>query len=197
MSIELVVGLGNHGRKYTMSRHNVGYLVAEKLADRHADQRWLKAKLCEVVSAHLGPRLVLAKPLTFMNRSGRAIEWLLELMEIEPRQMLVAVDDVDLPLGTLRLRRSGGPGTHNGLRDICSRVGTSFPRLRLGVRGIEPWEDLAAYVLSPFAESEIRLVPAVVKRAADAVEAVVRHGIDQAMNEYNRKIEDPKPDVGT
>ena len=191
MSIELVVGLGNHGRRYTMTRHNVGYLVAEELADRHADQRWLKADLCEVVSAHLGPRLVLAKPLTYMNHSGRAIEWLLELMEIEPRQMLVAVDDVELPLGTLRLRRSGSPGTHNGLRDICSRVGTSFPRLRLGVRGFEPWEDLAAYVLSPFAEREVQLVPGVISRAADAVEAVLRDGIDRAMSEYNRKPEEP------
>jgi PTH1 family peptidyl-tRNA hydrolase len=190
MSVELIVGLGNPGRRYKSTRHNIGCLVVDELARRHADARWIASKLCSLTSTRLLPRLILAKPVTFMNRSGGAVAWLLDLMEIEPTSMLVVVDDVELPLGALRLRRSGSAGTHNGLRDICARVGTSFPRLRLGVRGQEPWEDLADYVLSPFTNEETRLVPAIVSRAADAVEKTFRDGIDSAMSEFNRRAVD-------
>jgi PTH1 family peptidyl-tRNA hydrolase len=105
---------------------------------------------------------------------------------MSPESMLVVVDDIDLPLGSIRLRKSGGPGTHNGLRDLCDKVGDRFPRLRVGVRGAELSGDLADYVLSPFIGTESEAADGVVVRAADAVEAAVRGGFERAMNEFNR-----------
>jgi len=131
-------------------------------------------------------RILLSRPLTFMNRSGDAARWLLGEYGLTPESMLVVVDDVDLPLENLRLRRSGGPGTHNGLRDLCDEVGTGFPRLRVGVRGADMEGDLADYVLSPFADDEIEAAKGSVTRAADAVEAALRDGFESAMNAYNR-----------
>jgi PTH1 family peptidyl-tRNA hydrolase len=124
-----------------------------------------------------------------MNRSGEAVEWLLAQLGMSVTSMLVVVDDVDLPLGALRLRRSGGPGTHNGLRNVCERIGSDFLRLRLGVRGSDPWDDLAEYVLSPFeVDEESKLAP-MIGHAADAVEAVMQDGVELAMNRFNR-VED-------
>ncbi len=187
MRIHLVVGLGNPGAEYAASRHNVGFRVVDELTRRHQGAGWRTRCLSMVTQATLEVPVLLAKPLTYMNRSGQAVVRLLDHLEIEPPQMLVVVDDVDLPLGALRLRRSGGPGTHNGLRDICSTVGEEFPRLRVGVRGDAPWEDLADYVTSPFSAVEEELLGEVVARAADAVEAAVAHDLDRAMSEFNRR----------
>jgi PTH1 family peptidyl-tRNA hydrolase len=186
MSIELVIGLGNPGRRYIATRHNLGFRVADELVRRHGDADWARTRLVHITSTHLDPRLILAKPRTYMNRSGGAVEWLLEHLGFEPEQALVVVDDVELPFAGLRLRRSGGPGTHNGLRDICDRIGTSFPRLRLGVQGHDRWDDLAKYVLSPFTDDEEERVPDMISRAADAVVTAFRDGLDRAMSIYNR-----------
>jgi PTH1 family peptidyl-tRNA hydrolase len=121
-----------------------------------------------------------------MNRSGTAARRLLADFEVQAEDMLVVVDDVDLPLGALRLRISGGPGTHNGLRDLCDALGTGFPRLRVGVGGAEDGVDLADYVLSPFSPDERPRADAAVQRAADAVDVVLRDGFERAMNQYNR-----------
>ena len=187
MRIHLVVGLGNPGAEYAASRHNVGFRVVDELARRHHGAGWRAGCLSMLTRTTLGPPVLLAKPLTYMNRSGLAVVRLLDHLQIEPPQMLVVVDDVDLPLAALRLRRSGGPGTHNGLRDICSTVGEEFPRLRMGVRGDAPCEDLADYVTSPFSAAEEELLGEVVGRAADAVETAVAHGLDRAMSEFNRR----------
>lgn len=186
--IELVVGLGNPGERYAATRHNMGFLVVDALAGRLGAAPWSRRSLCELTSAPLGARLLLAKPLSYMNRSGAAVAWLLDHLDLTPPQMLVVVDDVDLALGSLRLRRSGGPGTHNGLRDVCDRVGGSFPRLRLGVRGGAGWQDLADYVTSPFDDDERPVVEQLVSRAAEAVEACVRDGLARAMSLYNRSV---------
>jgi peptidyl-tRNA hydrolase, PTH1 family len=185
--IHLVVGLGNPGAEYAASRHNVGFRVVDELARRHRGGGWRTRCLSMVTRATLDVPVLLAKPLTYMNRSGQAVARLLDHLEIEPPQMLVVVDDVDLALGALRLRRSGGPGTHNGLRDICSTVGEEFPRLRVGVRGGAPWEDLADYVTSPFSAVEEELLGEIVGRAADAVETAVAHDLNRAMSEFNRR----------
>ena len=132
--------------------------------------------------------VVVARPTTYMNRSGRAARELIDELELAPERMLVVVDDVDLPLATLRLRRSGGPGTHNGLRDLCTEIGHGFPRLRVGVRGDALAGDLADYVLSPFAADEGTAAGDAVARAADAVEAAVRDGFEAAMNVFNRPL---------
>jgi peptidyl-tRNA hydrolase, PTH1 family len=190
-AIELVVGLGNPGERYAATRHNMGFLVVDAVAGRLAAAPWSHRTLCELTSAPLGARLLLAKPLSYMNRSGAAIAWLLDHLDLAPPQMLVVVDDVDLALGSLRLRRSGGPGTHNGLRDVCDRVGSSFPRLRLGVRGRGGWQNLADYVTSPFEADERPVAEQLVSRAADAVEASVRDGLEQAMARFNRATAEP------
>ena len=189
--IELVVGLGNPGARYAETRHNLGFLVVDELARRHAADGWARLPLCELTSARFGPRLLLAKPLTFMNRSGAAVAWMLDHLDLDPGQALVVLDDVDLGLGVLRLRRSGSAGTHNGLRDVCERVGTSLPRLRLGVRGHDPWQELAEYVLSPFADDEQPLARQLVARAADAVEGAVRDGLEAAMRRFNGPATEP------
>lgn len=186
MGIELVVGLGNPGEEYAGTRHNVGFEVVDEVARRLRAGSWERRHSSDVAASTRGPRVWLAKPRTFMNRSGKAVASLLEGLGIPPSSMLVIVDDVDLPVGRLRLRPSGGPGTHNGLRDIVDAVGPGFARLRLGVRGETPWHDLAEYVLSPFEEEERPAVEEMIKLAADAVTVSVFEGLGRAMNRFNQ-----------
>jgi PTH1 family peptidyl-tRNA hydrolase len=186
MSIELVVGLGNIGRRYRDTRHNAGFRVIDELYRRHQDSEWSTRPLADVASTRVLPRLIVAKPRTLMNRSGAAVEWLLEHLDLDVSRLLVVVDDVDLPLGSLRLRRSGGPGTHNGLRDLCRCVGSGFARLRIGVQGSDPWDDLAAYVVSPFEPDEESRLAGLVGDASDAVEAALSYGVETAMSRFNR-----------
>jgi PTH1 family peptidyl-tRNA hydrolase len=124
-----------------------------------------------------------------MNRSGDAVGALVAERGLEAAAVLVVVDDIDLGIGSLRLRPSGGPGTHNGLRDICDAIGTGFARLRLGIRGADPLGDLADYVLAPFPGTEIEDVEIMLDRAVDAVECACREGLTVAMNLYNRRPE--------
>ena len=188
MAIELVLGLGNPGQKYAGTRHNVGFRVVGEVARRRGLHDWLQRPSCElaVMTARGQGLVVLGRPLTFMNRSGEAAHELLDVLGLSPPSMLVVVDDVDLPLGSIRLRKSGGPGTHNGLRDLCDTLGNRFPRLRVGVRGADLSGDLADYVLSPFIGVEEAAADASVERAADAVDAALRDGFERAMNVFNR-----------
>lgn len=186
MAVRLVLGLGNPGPRYAPTRHNVGFRVVDELARRHGVGGWQRYLLCDLGSLALNEGVLAAKPMTYMNLSGAALAWLVGRFGLAPEDSLVVVDDIDLPLGRLRLRTRGGPGTHNGLRDLCEAVGRGFPRLRVGVRGEDPWQDLAAYVTSPFEPEEREAVEAAVARAADAVESAVTGGLDAAMNEYNR-----------
>jgi len=186
MTIDLVLGLGNPGVDYRVTRHNIGFRVIEEVASRHGVSDWEQRPSCELAVITAGRLVLLSRPLTYMNRSGEAMRWLLEEFGLTPESMLVVVDDVDLPLANLRLRRSGGPGTHNGLRSLCEEVGTGFPRLRVGVRGDDMTGDLADYVLSSFTEEEADAAKAAVERAADAVESVLSGGFEAAMNVYNR-----------
>ena len=186
MTIDLVLGLGNPGVDYRVTRHNIGFRVLEEVARRQGVSDWEQRPSCELAVITAGRFVLLSRPLTYMNRSGEAMRWLLEEFSLTPESMLVVVDDVDLPLANLRLRRSGGPGTHNGLRSLCEEVGTGFPRLRVGVRGDDMIGDLADYVLSSFTEEEADAAKAVVERAADAVESVLSGGFEAAMNVYNR-----------
>jgi len=186
MTIDLVLGLGNPGVEYRGTRHNAGFRVVEEVARRHGVMDWAERRSCDLAVISVGRLVLLSRPLTFMNRSGEAALWLFGEFGLAPESMLVIVDDVDLPLGNLRLRRSGGPGTHNGLRDLCGEVGTDFPRLRIGVRGEDMVGDLADYVLSSFTDLEAEAAETAVERAADAVEAVLRDNFDVAMNTFNR-----------
>jgi len=195
--IQLIVGLGNPGEDYLGSRHNIGFSVVDALVRRHAATQWKMAETHrETVIRVDGHDIVLACPLTFMNRSGLAVQALIDGAGCRLAEVLVIVDDIDLELGRLRFRRKGGPGTHNGLRSICEVVGVDFPRLRVGVRGSDVWTDLAAYVLSPFPESEVPLVDRVVSQCATAVETAVVSGVVEAMNRFNGlRVEVPEDRV--
>jgi PTH1 family peptidyl-tRNA hydrolase len=186
MSIQLVLGLGNPGPSYADTRHNIGFRVVDELVLRHGAGDRQRHRLCDLGTIDLGGGVLVARPLTYMNRSGDALVWLLDRLLVEPDETLVVVDDVDLPLGRLRLRPRGGPGTHNGLRHLVEAVGVGFPRLRVGVRGDRPWLDLADWVTSPFESDERAAAELAVGRAADAVESVVVSGLEAAMAVVNR-----------
>jgi len=187
MTIDLVLGLGNPGVDYRGTRHNIGFRVIDEVARRLGVMDWAQRPVGELAVITVGRLVLLSRPLTFMNRSGKAARWLLGEFGLAPESMLVVVDDVDLPLAHLRLRPSGGPGTHNGLRSLCEEIGTGFPRLRVGVRGDDMTGDLADYVTSPFTDDEAESVEGAVERAADAVETVLRDRFESAMSTFNRR----------
>ncbi len=223
MSIRLVVGLGNPGEEYADTRHNIGFRVVDQIIRRRgglcrSGSLSLVADCDGIVfakpqtymnrSGAAVSELLLNSP----QRSDRRHTWLRKIaalvMKIEkagpednegsgdiaPHEMLVIVDDIDLPLGRLRLRPRGGPGTHNGLRDIVANAGSDFPRLKVGVRGEDIDGDLAEYVLSPFPGDECDKVERVIERAADSVEMAIAEGVTAAMNVFNRP--DPKAPAG-
>lgn len=187
-SIAAIVGLGNPGTGYADSRHNVGFKVVEALAFRWRVPRF-RHRHSALFSRRAGARpVILAMPQTFMNRSGESVAAICRRESIDPSECLVVVDDVDLPLGELRLRERGGPGSHNGMRSVVAEIGEGFPRLRLGIRGIEAWGDLADYVLAPFDAPEREMVEAMVQRAVDCVEHAVYQGLGRAANRFNGSV---------
>ena len=182
--MKAIVGLGNPGREYGATRHNVGFEVVNELARRWRLRLKSWKSVADVVVA--GDRgVVLVEPRTFMNASGDAVQRVVAFHKIEPCDLLVVVDDVQLPLGRLRLRRSGSAGGHNGLKSVIQHVGPEFPRLRVGVgRGDQSW-DLADHVLAPFHPDERPIIRDAIDRAADATEEFVTGGIERAMNRFN------------
>jgi len=185
----VVVGLGNPGEGYAGTRHNVGFQVASRLAKRARAEFATKAADSRIAEGSIdGVRVAIARPQTFMNDSGRAVRKLLDRYRIEPSDLLVVFDEVDLPLGKIRLREKGGPGTHNGMRSIVAAIGEDFPRLRVGVAPADPLReigDLAQYVLDPFDADERATAEISLTRAAEAAEVVLRHGIQPAMTKFN------------
>ena len=183
----LVVGLGNPGDEYARTKHNVGAEVVELLAARHG-ARLKKGKeraLVDQVTAG-GKRLALAIPLTYMNDSGAAVRALVRRYGVEPEQLVVVHDELDLPVGGLKLKEGGGLAGHNGLRSIKSHLHTeAFLRVRIGVGKPVSKEQGADHVLSKFAKRERTEVDVVLQTAADAVEAIAADGIGAAMNRYN------------
>ena len=193
--VRAVLGLGNPGSGYRRSRHNLGFMVLERLAERHG-LRFRGAgaalRLCSWRPGRSVPTVLLAKPTTYMNRSGRGAALLRDDHSIRSTEMLVVLDDIDLPFAKLRVRTRGGPGTHNGMRSVLAAVGDEeVPRLRLGIGPAPPEEDLADLVLADFdPQAQVGLSP-FVDEAADCVEEIVRSGVQAAMNRYN-----PAPPAG-
>jgi peptidyl-tRNA hydrolase, PTH1 family len=189
--MKLIVGLGNPGREYQETRHNVGFRVADEIAKRRnlqwrADSDWMFAK------DFGSPGFLVMKPLTFMNLSGFAVSRFVDYHRIDLTDLLVAFDEVDLEFGRIRVLPSGSAGTHNGMKSIVQQLGTiEFPRLRFGVGRGDPRRDLADYVLSKFEPAEQALLDGLVSRAADAAEMFAVEGISKVMNEYNRWPTDP------
>ena len=185
----LVVGLGNPGDGYANTRHNVGFQVANRLAKRARADFGIKSAESRIAEGSIGTqRIAIARPQTFMNDSGKAVRKLLDRYRIEPSSMLVVFDEVDLPLGKIRIREKGGPGTHNGMRSIVAVVGEGFPRIRVGVAPADPTTqiaDLAEYVLSPFSADERAEADKAIVRAAEAAEVAARDGLRRAMDQFN------------
>src|SRR5689334_8821358 len=187
----LVVGLGNPGPEYAGTRHNVGFMVIDRLANRHriavkSNQHGARVGQGEIA----GELVALVKPLTFMNLSGRAVAPLLNRHSLPPGQLIVVYDDADLPVGKIRVRARGSAGGHGGLKSIIASVGSSeFPRVRIGI-GRSAGGDLVDHVLGGFRGSERELVDQAIDRAADAVECALTHGIETAMNRFNAAATD-------
>lgn len=185
--MKLVVGLGNPGRKYDGTRHNVGFDVLDVVASRHRLE-WESAPAEALVARWRPASALIAKPLTFMNLSGQAVGDLLRFYKIDFGDLLVIVDDVNLELGRLRARPNGSAGGHNGLKSLIGLLGTEgFARLRIGVGRGDARRDLADHVLATFEPQEREDVAEAVGRAADAAELFVAEGIGPVMNRFNRK----------
>ena len=186
----VIVGLGNPGPEYADTRHNVGFRAVEEIAKRYATPWQDKTdglhSLVAVVSRDAEPTLVLAKPQTYMNRSGTAVRDLLEFLKLPPQQSLMVYDDMDLPFGTLRLRERGSPGTHNGMRSVVASLASDdVPRLRIGIGQSHPGEA-TNHVLSEFTPEESDAVQELIGRAADAALSWAELGAALAMNRYNK-----------
>jgi PTH1 family peptidyl-tRNA hydrolase len=185
--IRLVAGLGNPGPEYELTRHNVGFLVVDRLAAQFGST-WEKSSKWDAASSKCG-EVILVKPLSFMNRSGHPLFAIAQFYKIEPHQILVVLDDFALPLGRIRLRLNGGSGGHNGLDSIIAQFGTEeIPRLRVGI-GAAPMAGAIDYVLGRFFDEEKLLVRSSIERAGDAVKCAIDNGLVSAMNTFNKTEE--------
>ena len=182
-----VVGLGNPGKEYADTRHNAGFMVLKRAAGAW-DVRMKKPRyLSKTAEARRGgEKVLLVMPQTFMNSSGQAVGELVRGLRLDPARLLVVYDDVDIPLGEIRVRKEGGPGTHKGIASIVQEIGTTkFPRLRVGIGTADAGEDIVRYVLSPFRRREKALLEEALEKAREALELIVAGDIDRAMNSYN------------
>ncbi len=185
----LIIGLGNYGDRYAHTRHNAGFDTIDILAKRF-DIRVDRARCQGLVGEGMigSERVALIKPQTYMNLSGDCVQAAMHWYKVQPEQTLVISDDIDLAVGQIRVRPFGGAGTHNGWRDILQKTGSDrFPRVRVGVGARPAQWDLADWVLSRYQGEEQKIMDESFLRAADACEHFVRHGINDAMNIYNRK----------
>lgn len=185
----LIAGLGNPGRKYDGTKHNMGFDVITELADRYnVPSSGLSMKAMYGKAVIGGEKAILIKPLTYMNLSGEAIQEYVHYYKIDPEtQLIVIYDDIDLEPGQLRIRKKGSAGGHNGMKNIIQRLGTDrFARIRVGIGAKPEHWDLADYVLAPFPGSVRETVDASIRDAADAVEMILQGDIDKAMGKYNQ-----------
>lgn len=192
--MRIIVGLGNPGEEYAQTRHNVGFAAVDSLHEKGSFSKWSEKKSFKALVSEGefgGEKMLLVKPLTFMNLSGEAVAAILSFYKQTPDSLLVIYDDIDLPLGTLRLRKEGSSGTHNGMRSLVQHVGSNFPRLRIGIDGRTPEQkenqNLADYVLGRFGKSEQGTVNDVLGRCVEALEAITASGMDKAMEKSNQK----------
>jgi PTH1 family peptidyl-tRNA hydrolase len=185
--VKLIVGLGNPGERYRSTRHNLGFLVIERIALRHGTE--LARKVHDAVVGALsldGEATILAKPQAYVNRSGPVVRSLLEEFSLTPSDLIIVNDDLDLPFGRIRIRPSGSAGGHRGLASIIeSLAGAPFCRVRIGIGRPPAGQEAAEYVLEPFSAAELGPLSEIVDRAAESVLCLVRDGLERAMAAYN------------
>ena len=186
--MHVICGLGNPGRKYENTRHNIGFVAIDRIADKtgiEVNRSKFRATVGEGMIA--GEKVLLAKPETFMNDSGMAVKEIMDFYKLAPEDLIVIYDDFDIKEGTVRIRPFGSAGTHNGMRSIIRLLGSDrFPRIRIGT-GKDDMEqrELIGFVLGGFSKDEVKMMEAAVDTAADAAICYVESGIDRAMNRYN------------
>lgn len=191
MTMKLIVGLGNPGLEYEMTRHNLGFMLIDRLFERAGGRRYRPESSAKVAQVELaGQRVILAKPETYMNLSGDAVRPLLDRHgEGSPANLIVASDDVALPFGMIRVRARGSAGGQKGLKSIIEVLGTQeFARVRLGVKPDHPVDDLSSFVLSPIRKRDRGMLDEAVDRAADAVETILTEGVERAMARFNERV---------
>ena len=182
----IIAGLGNPGRRYEQTRHNIGFLTVDRIAEElgiKTDRIKFQSLVGETIFS--GQKIVLMKPQTYMNLSGRAVREIMNFYKLPAENLIVIYDDIDVKQGKIRIRKSGSAGTHNGMRDIIYQLQDDrFPRIRVGIGG-EIRGDLADFVTGGFSKEEVPILEEAVSQAAKAALAIVSSGIDKAMNEYN------------
>ena len=187
--MRIIVGLGNPGREYTWTPHNLGFLVIDFLAERfgiHVTRP--EAQSYVGLGQIAGHDVALAKPQTFMNASGHAVSDLIERYEADPSKAIIISDEIAFPWGTIRIRERGSAGGHNGLKSVIGALGTDeFLRVRLGIRPEFPVRDLAAYDLAPMGKDVRQVAVNMIETAADAIEAILAEGVSRAMSRFNRR----------
>lgn len=188
--MKLIVGLGNPGKKYEKTRHNVGFLVIDELAKRFNTKiNKIKFKSVYGETNLFGEKIIFLKPSTYMNNSGEALREIRDFYKLDLEDIIVIYDDIDIDFAEIRVRKKGSSGSHNGMKSIIYHLqADSFPRIRIGIgKKAHPNQDLADFVLSTFGPDEIIDIEIAVKTAADAVEYMIKNGVDKTMNVYNGK----------
>lgn len=189
----LIAGLGNPGKEYESTRHNAGFMVIDRLAEKLGCAVGTRKFLGFTGSAILGgEKVILLKPQTYMNNSGESIRAAADFYKLKPEQVIIIYDDISLDVGSVRVRAQGSAGGHNGMKSIIAHLGTeSYPRVRVGIGDKPPRMDLADYVLSHFTKAELERLEGAVDAAADAAGLLIEKGVQAAMNKYN-KVKKPK-----
>ena len=187
--MKLVVGLGNPGKQYEKTKHNIGFMVVDAIADSVPHTPWREKQRAEVCSITVaGEKVLLVKPQTFMNVSGESVGPLMRYYKIDPSDVYCIYDDMDLPVGKLRIRPNGSSGGHNGIKSLISHIGTeNFPRFRVGIGRPLPQWTVIDHVLAPFSEDSQEKVQKGIKDTVKAVLGTLEVGIDKGMNQFNPK----------
>lgn len=185
--MKIVVGLGNPGQEYSTTRHNVGFMVVDELAGRWGISGWRNKFDAQVAEYRGDEPVILVKPQTYMNLSGRSVGAILNWYKLAVQDVIVVYDDLDLPLGRIRLRSQGGAGGHRGIESLLQQLGKDdFCRVRIGIGRPPQYMETADYVLSRFTTEEIPLIQPTIKRATEAMEAIIKDGMTKAANEFNK-----------
>ena len=185
--MKIIAGLGNPGAEYARTKHNVGFMLVDALAERLGVDAWREKFNALTAEGHIGAqKVLLVKPLTYMNESGRAVGPLLDWYKLAPEDLIVAHDDMDIAAGTIRLRRKGSAGGHNGIKSLLAHIGSEdFSRVRIGIGRPLPGWTVVRHVLAPFPADDAPKIQEAISYLLPAVECIVTDGIDMAMNRYN------------